>query len=217
VIWALILVGAIYGCAAALAMRRFSDRRLVRRTVNRILAHLMELQLFLDSPSVVLRAQRDLLRENFRLLSLVLPASLIPLVIFVALFPQLDAAFGHAPLRVGERTVVTAQDTGALEAPPGIVLETPGVVDLHDQQVSWRVRPAGKTSGELTLHLKDGQVLMQRIVAGPGLISEWRLPFRRPAIEIRYPRISLWGENWMLWFFAASMASGFATALGWKR
>ena len=34
------------------------------RTVNRVLAHVMELGLFLDSPRLVSRAQADLLREN---------------------------------------------------------------------------------------------------------------------------------------------------------
>ncbi len=40
---------------------------LVRGTINRMMAHMMEFPLFLDSPALVLRAQRDLLSENIRL------------------------------------------------------------------------------------------------------------------------------------------------------
>ena len=73
-----------------------------------MMAHVMEFRLFLDSPALVLRAQRDLLRENLHLLRLILLPCAILAFIFIVLFPQLDAMYGHAPLPVGEPSVVTA-------------------------------------------------------------------------------------------------------------
>ncbi len=118
-IWTLLPVSLIYGLTAALVFRRFSDQALIRAAINRMIAHVMEFRLFLDSPALVLRAQRDLLRENLRLLRLVLLPSAILAIIFIILFPQLDAMYGHAPLQVGEPSVVTAQLIGdaVLEAP----------------------------------------------------------------------------------------------------
>ncbi|HXE63697.1 MAG TPA: hypothetical protein VN519_09160 [Bryobacteraceae bacterium] len=217
-IWALAFFGVLYGWAAALAVRRFSDRARVRVTVDRIVAHLMELELFLDSPSVILRAQRDLARENLRLLRLVAPASLVPAAIFVLLYPQLDALFGYSPLPVGDRTVVSARvDEARLEAPAGFVIETPAVHIVRDREVSWRVRPVGQAAGELTVHVRGGRQISRRIVAGSGLIDGWRLPFNAPVIDIRYPRRDYFGLPWLLWFFPISLLAGFAGAIRWKR
>jgi hypothetical protein len=215
-IWALLAVSVIYGWAAAIALRRFTNRKLVRVSVNRIVAHLMELQLFIDSPRVVLRAQRDLIRQNLRLLRLLLPASVIPAMVFVLLFPQLDAMFGHAPLRVGEHSVVTAQ-AGAtqLDAPAGITVETPAVVDNHAGQAGWRVRPIGRVTGEMRVHYGDGRVIATPIVAGGGWINGWRLPFRAAAIDIRYPHRDFYGLHWTLWFFPISLLA--AAAIGLRR
>jgi hypothetical protein len=217
-IWTLLPVSVIYGLAAALMLRRYSDQALIRatinRTINRMMAHAMEFRLFLDSPALVLRAQRDLVRENFRLLRLVLLPCAILVLIFTILFPQMDAMYGHAPLPVGEPSIVSAQLIGdaVLEAPAGIRVETPGVHVIHDRQVSWRVRPIGRIAGELKV-LCDGRVLTRQIVAGGGLIYGWKLPFSSPAIEIRYPRTAVLGANWMVWFFLISTAS----AIGYRQ
>jgi hypothetical protein len=207
-IWTLLPVSVIYGLAAALVLRRFSDGKSIRRTVNRMMAHVMEFRLFLDSPTLVLRAQRDLLRENFHLLRLIIRPCALLAFIFIVLFPQLDAMYGHAPLPVGEPSVVTARLDGdaALEAPAGIKIETPSVHVIHDRQVSWRVRPIGRASGELRLRYASG-VLTTQIVAGGGLIYGMKLPFSSPAIEIHYPRATVLGVNWMIWFFLISTAA----------
>ncbi len=177
----------------------------------------MEMRLFLDSPALVLRAQRDLLRENFRLLRLILRPGAILAFIFIILFPQLDAMYGRAPLPIGEPCVVTVRldpqpgKDAVLEAPAGIKVETPGVHVIHEREISWRVRPLGRTAGELKLHYY-GRVLTKQIVAGGGLIYGLNLPYRSPAIEIHYPRKNVLGVNWMVWFFLISTA---AAAIPW--
>jgi hypothetical protein len=214
-IWTVLPVSLIYGLAAALMFRRFSSQVSIRETINRMMAHVMEFRLFLDSPALVLGAQRDLLRENLRLLRLILLPCTILAFIFIILFPQLDAMYGHAPLPVGEPSVVTVPLDGdaVLEAPAGIMVETPGLNVIHDRHVSWRVRPLGRTAGEVKVRC-DGRVMTRQIVAGGGLIYGWKLPFRSPAIEIRYPRTTVLGVNWMIWFF---LISSTAAAIGYRK
>ena len=56
------------------------DRERLRQSANRIIAHLLEIRLFWDEPSLVLRAQRDLIVENGRFLrQLILPALILSL------------------------------------------------------------------------------------------------------------------------------------------
>jgi hypothetical protein len=199
-LWTLIPVGALYGVLSILVFRRFSERLAVRRSVNRVWAHVMELGLFLDSPALVLRAQRDLLLENLRLLRLViLPAGILALL-FVFLFPPLNALYGHAPLPVGEPSVVTIQMKDSalpsvqLVAPPGMVIETPGVRILHDHQISWRVRPLQPTSGDLKFRFKDVR-----------------------SIHIHYPKATILSLPWLAWFAISSSLSAVIFGLCWKR
>ena len=219
-IWTLIAVSAIYGLIGALVFLRFSNREKVRRSVNRIVAHLMELGLFLNSPAIAWRAQWDLVRENLRLLGLIVLPSVMVLVLFAAMYPLFDAMFGYAPLRTGDPVVVTARinDAGAvLEVPVGIEIETPAVHVIRDGEVSWRVRPLGRASGELKVHA-NGRTLTKRIVAGGGLIYEMHLPFTRASIDISYARTTVFGANWMVWFFGvSSLVAIFSRTIGYRR
>jgi hypothetical protein len=206
----LVLVSAIYGVVAALVFRRFTNRASIRRSMNRILAHTMELGLFLDSPGLVFRAQRDLLRENARLLrQVILPGAIVALL-FSLLYPAMDAFYGYAPLPPGEPSVVTIQMKDAmmppveLEAPLGMAVETPGVRSLHDRQISWRVRPLRETSGDLRFRVENRVVTAGFFLRDPAIRS----------IEIRFPKSTILGFSWLVWFFLISSVSA---GLFWKR
>jgi hypothetical protein len=194
----MILVSVLYGIVAVLIFRRLTDKSRIGRSVNRILAHMMELGLFIDSPSLVFRAQRDLLRENFRLLRLtILPGAIIALL-FVVLYPPMNAMYGHAPLPVGEPSVVTIQMKDAampavqLEAPEGIIIETPAVRVLHDHQISWRVRALRPTMADFKFHLDNHSAIR--------------------SITIPYPELP-----WLGWFVLISSVSALTFGLCWKR
>jgi hypothetical protein len=202
--WTLIPVSAVYGVIAVLIFRRFTERFRIRRSVNRVVAHVMELGLFLDSPGLIFGAQFDLLRENVRLLRLVIVPATILALLFALLFAPLNAIYGHAPLPAGEPSVVTIRVTDALmpppvlEAPEGIVVETPGVRIVRDRQISWRVRPLRPGLGDLQFRI-DARVVP------------------RSSIEIRYPPWTLLGLSWLAWFTIISTASAFTFGLCWKR
>ena len=58
------------GLLAIVVFRACSDQDAIRRASNRLMAHLMEFRLFIDEPALIIRAQRDLLIDNWRLLRL---------------------------------------------------------------------------------------------------------------------------------------------------
>jgi len=201
----MIYVSVIYGVFAVLIFRRFTERAAIRRSVNRILAHVMGLGLFLDSPGLVFGAQRDLLRENVRLLRLVM----VPGLILAVLFMPVYVLYGHGPLPVGEPSVVTIQMRDEvmppvqLEAPEGMVVETPGVRIVHDRQISWRVRPARQSSGDLKFHVENRVVAASFFLRDPAIRS----------IEIRYPQATILGWSWLFWFAGISSVSAIAFGL----
>jgi len=222
-LWGLLAASSLATLAALAVFRRLSDATELRLALNRIVAHLYELRLFLDEPVLVFQAQRDLVRENLRLLRVVAPPSAILVAPFALLFVGLDAFYGHAPLVVGESAIVTVQFTRSAEvrliAPGGVEVETPPVHVAAMNQVSWRIRPARALSDDLQFQL-NGAELTKSITAGAGVhcLFERRFvkfPFHNSAvawIEIGYPTARICGFPWLAWFV---LSSG-ATALGYQ-
>jgi hypothetical protein len=231
----LVPISAVAGIAAVLAFLRWTDLDAFRRTSNQIIALVMELGLFIEEPRLVLRAQRELLRQNARLLLLLARPTIVIAVAFFLLLPHLEALYGNAALRAGDAAIVTAQLKGtissarfALSAPHNIAVETPGVRVLDTNQISWRIRPLAPVSAALEIIAPDGSV-SKRIAAGPGLhyvspvrASSWITFLLHPvepritsnevsSIAIAYPPASILHVHWMIWFIVISTVAATIT------
>jgi hypothetical protein len=215
---ALVFLSALSTLGAVMVFRRFSDGAAIRRAGNLILAHLMELGLFFDEPALVLRAQRDLIRENVNLLRLIaLPCALLALP-FAIFYVGLDAIFGRAPLVIGAPAVLTVQEsktspgveaTSVLQAPPGIEVETPGMRIVSAHEISWRIRPVQDVRGRLTIAL-GGRAVTQPVFAGSGWI--YAFPFPASPVRIPYPHATILRIDWVVWYLLISAV----TALTWN-
>ncbi len=235
--WLVIAAGALSGFASWSFFRRRSDPARLSGAVNGIVAHLFELRLFAHEPVLVMRAQRDLLVANFHFLRQVMAPSLILLLPFAILLVAMDSLFGKAPLQVGKLAIVTldvCQSVGRrslkaqLDAPPGIVVETPPVHVLSLSQISWRLRPIRAARGDLRLRY-GGRVITKSISSEPGIQwlsdiragSVWRflrhpseLPFSSSAmhsVSVSYPAATIFHVNWLVWFVVASLAGAAAS------
>lgn len=227
-LWSLGLVSILAGVAMVYVFRRWSDQDALRGTASRMLAHLMEFRLFIDEPALVMRAQRELFVENWRLLRLLARPSLILVIPSIVLLAQMDACYGRAALRVGDPAVVTVQlkhfsgadPTGiVLKAPAAIRVETPGVRVPSVNQISWRIRPIGPVAGRLQI-VEPERVITKSIVAGEGVhyLSERRstpefflhlseaplVDSAVASIEVLYPSATILHLNWLVWFLLIS-------------
>jgi arylsulfatase A-like enzyme len=184
-------LSALCGIATAFVFRRFTASG-TRQTVNRILARVMELRLFLDEPRLIWHAQCDLLRENLRLFGQIAVPSLITAPLLALVMWQADAVYGRGPLRAGDPVVVTAHaKTDDLADPrieaPGVTIETPGVRIPRLREVSWRIRPMRPFRGRLSVNAD-----VERI-------------------DIPWPRTTVLGVPWLLWFLGISALFAFLT------
>jgi hypothetical protein len=234
-LWSVAAISVLAGVGMVYVFRRWSDQDALRGTTNRMLAHVMEFRLFIDEPALVMRAQRDLFVENWRLLRLVARPSLILVVPFFILLAEMDACYGRAPLRIGAPTVVTAQvkhlgrvdATGVvLRTPAAIRVETSGVRVLSLNQISWRIRPIASVSGQLEV-VEPGHVVNKSIVAYDGMryLSERRslraffLHLSEPplfdssitSIEVLYPSATILHLHWLVWFLLISSGTAIVT------
>jgi hypothetical protein len=227
----LIPISILAGIGILLVFRYTSDAAAVRRAKGAAQAHLLEFRLFMDDPVLVLRAQRDLIVANLHFMKLMLRPFLWMLIPMGLLLAVLEAFYGHAPLRVGDAAIITAQVTNAdaplsLRAPAELVVETPPVHVMAERQVSWRIRPQRAATAELQI-LCAGQAVTKRISAGNGIhfLSERRgsvlslllYPTEPPLsgneiewIKIRYPPATILHLHWLIWFLAVSAITAFA-------
>lgn len=133
----LAVCAAVYGAIAAWVFHRLTDRARMRVVINHMMAHVMEFALFIDEPRLILKAQIDLIKDNFRLLrQIALPCVLLGIP-FVLLYPAMDRQFGN-------RTSTVLTLPMGRELPAGVVAETPGVRIPRTREVSWRIRAAAK-------------------------------------------------------------------------
>jgi len=233
---ALIVLSAAAGVALLWLFARTSDPAAIERTKKRLQARLLELRLWADEPRVVLRAQKELFKENGRYFGLMLRPAIYASLPLGAFLIVLQGFYGWEPLRPGEACVVTVQlrakqlleDSLRLEAPPGIIVETPGIRALELAQVSWRLRAEKPVAGELVVRGK-GWAERKQIVAGTrfGWVSpkrvrsrwQWLLypgeaPIRNPELDwisVQYPAgsVRLLGLefHWLVWFFLISLVT----------
>jgi hypothetical protein len=227
---ALILVsvsGVVSGAISLLAFKRWTDGAQLKKTANRILAHFLEIHLYASEPRLVLRAQRDLIVENGRILTQLLRPLLLLLIPYSVLLTVLELFFAHAPLRPGETTLVTVHFKGtelraSLRVPPYVSTDAPGVTVAAERQIVWRVQARDTGTGELQIATSDGLIAKLISVSnGISFISpmrststiqallhsgEWPLSSRLiDSVAIDYPAATVCGLNWLVWFCISSL------------
>jgi hypothetical protein len=236
--WTLIPISLLAGVAMLWVFARTSNQKAIRAAKRKLQAHLYELRLFTDEPALVWQAQKALLWANLRYIGLMLVPAIVLTIPFGILFVHLEAFYGISPLPVGREAVVTmklteplmASETApTLEAPAGIIVETPGVRVMGEREVSWRVRPVRPVSGYLRFELSQQEAVEKKINAGTGprYLSDRRVASSKDLlwhpvekrihdarvewIEIPYPPAKIhWlglDLRWFVWFLVFSMAA----------
>jgi hypothetical protein len=236
--WLLTTVGLLCGIGSGWAFRAFANITKIRLALDRVFAHMLEIQLFSDEPKLVMRAQWQLIAANGRFLREIIRPSLVLLIPFALVLIAAHATFGLAPLQAGRPALVTMNYKSdhmpppgtELNAPRGISVETPALRVPRLDELSWRIRPARATEGVLRIHLGQS-VLTKTVSSSPGL--QW-LSGRRPGsffgflrqpvepyfsdniasgISVEYPTATVLNQSWIVWFSLAFCAGALVFAL----
>ena len=233
----LAFVALLTAVVVLLVYGKTSDQDGITAVRRRILASLLEMRLFRDDLVVVLRAQGQVLKASLRYFrySLVpLAWVLLPLVV---LFIHLDRIYGYDPLAPGEAAILTVQaeevEDVALEAGPGLAVETPALRVPGSQEAQWRIR--GLVPGEYTLTVQTtGDEVTKNVMvgAGPrplaptrpssGVFDQLLHPGESPVpsngtvwrITVHYRRATIsflgWDLHWVIPFLILTVLFGFA-------
>ena len=156
----LAVVSLVTAAVMLLVFKRTSNQQKLAEVKRSIHAGIFEIRLFNDDFRAIVRAQRDIMRDNAKYLWLSLAPMVWVIVPLVLLIAQLQFHYGYAPLQPGNGVLLKVQlrdaasdpvtgDAVSLEAPPQVRLDTPAVWLPGAKEVVWRVRPVEPGSYDL--------------------------------------------------------------------
>jgi len=239
----MVFISFLTGLLMLFIFRLTSNQAGIKNVKDKIKAHLLELRLFKDNLNISLKAQGRILRYNLRYIGYSFKPMLVMIIPLILILVQLNVWFGYEPLRPGESAILkvkleeNAKPTElaeAVEAPAGLVVETPALRIEEQKEIDWRIRAASKGVHEISLRI-GGQSLTKSIAVGlgpldrispvkvkRGFVEEVLNPGEKPlpssglikSIEVSYPpkRMNLFGLrlHWLIVYFALSIIIGFA-------
>lgn len=222
---AMVVVCLLTGIFMLLIFRYTSNQKGIRQAKDKIKAHFLELRLFKEDFSLMMKAQGKILRYNLIYMKHSLKPMLIMILPLVIVLIQFNFRFGFRPFKANEEVMVgvtfseplplQAMDI-SLEAPEGLEVETPPLRINRLHEVDWRLR--AKVAGDYVLRIRIGEELLtKRVTVSDELCqlsprkvsrsffqeflypSEPALPSNSPVsyIEVKYPtrHLDLGGWN----------------------
>ncbi len=180
--WAgLVFISLLTSLFMLFVYRHTSNQAGIKRTKDRIKAHLLELRLYNDNMSVSLQAQGRILVQNLRYLVYNLKPLLVMIVPIVLILSQLNLRYGSAPLRPGEEAVIKAklgpgfdpvETELSLEAAGAVTVDTPPVRIPDEGEVVWRLKAKEPGPASLRMTAGAGPSLDKSVaVGGPPLVK----------------------------------------------
>lgn len=173
-------VSLLTGILMLFIFRLASNQGGIKKTKDRIKAHLLELRLFKDNIGETLKAQGNIFRYNLKYIAYSARPMLVMIIPLVLILAQLNLWFGYQSLRVGQDFLLkvklgeTADPLGSeiiLEAPTGIGVETPALRLEEAKEIDWRLRAQFGGIHFLTIKL-GGQSFTKSVSVGQSPVSK---------------------------------------------
>jgi len=198
--WAgMLAISLLTGLLMLAIFKATSNQQGIRRTKNKIKAHLLELRLYKDNMGQSLRSQGSLLAANGKYMAFALKPMLVMIIPVLLILAQLSVWFEKAPLRIGERAIVKVKlakgqgsaAAGAVEAslatPAGVTVETPPLRIEEEGEVDWRVKAEASGRHLLKVSIGGKEISKLFVVDGPALSKVPASRVRGFGDELLYP------------------------------
>jgi hypothetical protein len=239
-VWALLFLSFVAGVGMVWVFGKTSNQKAIGRLKDRIRGSLIGVRLYRDDVGIVLRLQGRIIGLTGAYLAYSLVPILFLIVPTLLILAQLNLRFSVEPLTPGLSVTVTAKVRDAraldgplsLEAPVGVVVETPPVRAMAVGEVSWRIRATKPGDYKLLVHLGD-ETIDKSLKVGEGWsdVSATRAsgaltsalwPGEPPipsdstveSVAIAYDPLELrvfgWKLHWLVGFLLVSILAGFA-------
>jgi len=148
-IWALIIVSIVTGIVMLLVFRQTSNQKAIKKTKDKIKAHILELVLYKDNLKIIVKAIGNIFRYNGRYLYQTIIPLLIVFIPVILILIQLNYRYQFRSFNSGDRTLVKVKlvdgssdnfDKIKLLNSPNYQIETPALRIVEANELDWRVR-----------------------------------------------------------------------------
>jgi len=170
--WGMLVVSALTGLLMLLIFKLTSNQDGIRRTKDRIKAHLLEMRLYNESMRSQFKAMGGILKANLRYMSHSLKPLLVMFIPVILILIQLNFWFAYASLEPGEAVLlkVTLEESInpleteiRLQPAPGLTIETPPLRIEEEGEVDWRI--SFTEAGAYNLDITVGSEHLSKTVA----------------------------------------------------
>lgn len=176
---AMLVISLLTALLMLLIYKKTSDQDGIRRVKNRIKASLLEIRLYQNDLRTQLVSQKELLAANLQYLLYNLRPLLVMIVPIFLILAQLNLWFASRPPAPGETFLLKARFIKTvdlerlrldLEAPDGLLVETPPVRIIDEAEVAWRLRVTGPVGEPLVIQV-NGERYQKTLPAGKSRLS----------------------------------------------
>jgi uncharacterized membrane protein (DUF106 family) len=216
-LWSLSLFSFCATICILLIYHYTSDQAAIRKTKDKIKAHLLEIRIFKDNFAILLSSQKKLFFYNAVYIKHSIKPLLLIIVPLALIIMQMDSWYRLRPLRPGETVIfsVRLDDSEMMKHVPNISIETEKELKIETPmlripqkaELSWRLRAVGRGGPYVTIRTAKHSI-KKRVVVADSLLTRlsplstnsnfWKI-FTTPGverisgdssvaeIEIRYP------------------------------
>ena len=174
----MLLISFLVGLLMLVIYRYTSNQEGIKRTKDKIKAHLLEIRLFSDSLSVTMKAQGNILLANLKYMGYAFKPLLIMIIPLVLILIQMNFWFGYNSLSPEEPFLVKIELEKEynpmevdikLEAPPALTVETLPLRIAEDNEINWRLSAKENGTHDLIIMFAGQRITKKVTVAGKPL------------------------------------------------
>ena len=246
--WAgMIFISLLTAILMLFIYKKTSNQSGIKEAKNLIKGYLLEIRLFQNDFGIFLGGLKRLLSANLRYLAYNLKPLLVMILPIFLLLAQMNLWFGYNVPQPGETLLLKVEFNQAVEvdrlnleveAPAGVIVDSPPLRIIDENEVNWRLKIVELRGGQLVIkngaekYAKDislPQSSLARVSAirvsqniWEQLLNPGEKPLPREAeikkIEVVYPsaRLNLFSLkiHWLVAYFVLSIIFGFGLK-GW--
>ena len=173
----LLVVSVVTGVVMLFIFGKTSNQKMIAATKDKLKAHIMEMWIFRNAPSVMFRAMGNVVRYNLQYLKHSLRPIVFLFVPVLFIMVQLGIRYAHEPLVPGDVTVVTVvladgvratEADVTLEAPDGIRVVSPALRMDAVGEIEWKIAADRCGTGTLSV-VTSGGTVDKVVVVGENL------------------------------------------------
>jgi len=146
--WGFTAVCFVMGTIVVIIFKYVSNQKKIKAVKKQIKLHFMEIRIYKDDFREILRAQKEILKNNFKYIAYNFQGAVPVVLLFLVTLSQINLRYGYTPIMPGETfdvKVTYAKDADRrpdpqIVLPEGVQAITPALRLEGENEVSWQLQ-----------------------------------------------------------------------------